>query len=159
MGEVLVEFSEDMYLLSGSGFYWTLTLAQTGSMVTKDSSGSFTYTNDVGSPLFKIQKIAVDRGILYMNYFDPTELPVASIIPDVANSTAYAFRKEGDNVVMVFWDEFTNTWVPVASRIMDTLHFGDPEVDGTWRLKLVGTNLEMQRREATIWVTKDTVSS
>lgn len=159
MGEVPVEFAEDMYLLSGSGFYWTLTLNQSGAIVTKDSSGSFTYTNDVGSPLFKIQKISVDRGIIYMNHFDPIELPVASVIPDVDNSTAYAFRKEGDNVVMVFWDEFNTAWMPVASRIMDTLYFGDPEVDNTWRLKLVGADLEMQRRESTVWVTKQVVSA
>lgn len=159
MGEVPVEFSENMYLLSSSGFYWTLTLNQVGAIVTKDSSGSFTYTNDIGSPLFKIQKIAVDRGILYMNHFGPTELPIASVIPSVVNSTAYAFRKEGDNVVMVFWDEFNDAWVPVASRLMSTLHFGDPEVDGTWRLKLVGNNLEMQRRESTVWVTKEVVSA
>lgn len=160
MGLTPAQEASDMYLLSSSGFYWTLTLSQAGEIVTKDSSGSFTYTNDVGSPLFKIQKIAVDRGVVYMNQFDPTELPEASVIPDVVNSIPMAFRNNSNNnVVLVYWDDVAEAWKPMASKLDNVLYFGDPEEDGTWRLMISGANMVFQKREATVWNTKNTVSA
>ena len=160
MGLTPAQEASDMYLLSDSGFYWTLKLNQAGAIVTQDSSASFTYTNDIGSPLFKVQKIAVDRGILYMNHFDPTELPTAGEIPVVANSSAYAFRRDDSgNLVMVFWDVDDELWKPVASKTDNVIYLGDPTVDGSWRIMLSGANLVHQRLESSSWVTKQTVSA
>jgi len=36
-------------------------------------------------------------------------------------------------------------------------YFGDENIDGTWRIIIVGNNLEFQRRELGVWVTKSTM--
>jgi hypothetical protein len=37
-------------------------------------------------------------------------------------------------------------------------YFGDPDVDGTWRFGVSGNNFIHQRRESSVWVTKDTIT-
>lgn len=37
------------------------------------------------------------------------------------------------------------------------LNLGDPDVDNSWRLIVVGTNLEIQKRVSGTWVTKSTI--
>lgn len=38
------------------------------------------------------------------------------------------------------------------------LHIGNQDQDGSWRLMIVGANLEIQKRESGAWVTKDTIT-
>jgi hypothetical protein len=40
----------------------------------------------------------------------------------------------------------------------NALYFGDPNTDGSWRIIRIGVNLEIQRRESSVWTTKDTIS-
>ena len=38
--------------------------------------------------------------------------------------------------------------------VVSVLYFGDPNTDGTWRIKPDSTDLAFERRELTVWVQK-----
>lgn len=43
---------------------------------------------------------------------------------------------------------------PTGTVTITTLNFGDPTVDGSWRIIVDGNNLVQQRRESGVWVEK-----
>ncbi len=55
--------------------------------------------------------------------------------------------------VLEWMTAFTNSAQLVAAAV---IYFGEPNIDGSWRILRSGNNLVIDRREAGVWVTKQT---
>lgn len=59
-------------------------------------------------------------------------------------------------------DSFSNIYDDLSristSAVVDSIYFGSPTANGTWRIIPSGVNLSIQRMEAGIWVEKDSIT-
>ena len=64
-----------------------------------------------------------------------------------------ASPSDGDALI---WDSALQLWVPKAggSSAPGTVYFGDPDTNGSWRMRQLGNNLVVERREAGNWIEK-----
>lgn len=71
--------------------------------------------------------------------------------------------------ISAHWEASTGLSISVTSGSISTsgsiysltsqfMYFGDPNVNGSWRFGVSGNNFIHQRRESSVWVTKDTIT-
>ena len=57
-------------------------------------------------------------------------------------------------------DIVSREWIMFFEQLLrgymadETLHLGDPTVDGSWRIIINGSDLDFDRRESSAWVNK-----
>lgn len=85
------------------------------------------------------------------------------LTPSLSNIKDPAIAEVLNDLAKIIKESFNNVYDDLSSLStttkVDSVYFGSPTTDGTWRIIPSGNDLSIQRRESGVWVQKDLITA